>query len=278
MKNLVLRTVTGILFIVAVIGSLLLSDTVPAFFYMLFLLFTVVGSFELTRMAENIGLEPSMAFAVLLSASVFSIPIFLSFGIGVLMAAMLFIPLLFVVLLVTELFRNSKSALANIAVSCVPMLWVGFPFCLVAIWLMLGEAKLALALFVIIWLGDTLAYCAGRLFGKHKLFERISPKKTIEGFVISMVLTTAIATSFYWIPFFQVDDFTTPWHWIAFALIVFIVGTLGDLVESMFKRNCDVKDSGKMLPGHGGVLDRFDSALLAIPVAFIYWVVVTSLF
>lgn len=272
MKNLILRTCTGIVFLAAVISSFLLYDVAPAFFYLLFLFFTLVGTFELTRMAENIGVKANTVIALLMSAVIFSWPIFSNLGFVFLLFSICVIPLLFVLLLFVELFKVEGNHLSNVAVTCLPMLWVAVPFAMIGV--MLDEGvSLVLSVFIIIWLNDTLAYCSGRLFGKHKLFERISPKKTIEGFVIAMVLTAAITVSFYWIPFFEVDCFTTPWHWCGLALLVILAGTFGDLAESMFKRNCDVKDSGKILPGHGGILDRFDSSFFAIPVAFVFWMI-----
>ena len=277
MKNLILRTCTGIIFLAAVISSFLLYDKVPVFFYLLFLFFTVVGTFELTRMAENIGIKSNMPIALLMSAFVFSWPSFCYFGPLFLYISLCIIPLLFVILLFIELFKNEGKQLTNVSVTCLPMLWVAVPFAMVEIMLSNGEIPLVLSIFIIIWLSDTLAYCSGRLFGKHKLFERISPKKTMEGFIISMVLTAAIALSFHWIPFFNVNGFTRPWHWCCLALLVILSGTFGDLAESMFKRNCEVKDSGKILPGHGGILDRFDSSFFAIPMAFAFWMLLQLL-
>jgi len=123
-------------------------------------------------------------------------------------------------------------------------------------------------MFILIWANDTFAYIVGKTIGKHKLFERISPKKTIEGFVGGMVFTVIgayiLGQSFYF-------TFLTPWQWMAFAAILVIFGTLGDLVESHLKRNAGVKDSGTIMPGHGGILDRLDSVLFAIPFLFLYY-------
>lgn len=245
------------------------------FFYLLFLFFTVVGTYELVRMARNVGLEGNLPMALLLSMTFFSIFQVMVALPGlwetyVLAAGCVVLLLLGVVLLVVELFRGHANPIGNVSLSLLPMLWVAVPFSVIGLLLGCQQVAVALSIFIIIWLGDTLAYCSGRLFGKHKLFERISPKKTIEGFVISLCLTVAISVSFYWIPFFH-GVFSSPWHWTGFAFVVVLFATLGDLVESLFKRSCSVKDSGSILPGHGGVLDRFDSSLLAIPVAAIYW-------
>ena len=140
---------------------------------------------------------------------------------------------------------------------------------------------MVLALFILIWCSDTFAYCGGSLFGKHKMFERISPKKTWEGFAIGGLFTCAAAAGLSFIPYFSdallygASTTTNVLAWVFFGLIVFVMGTLGDLIESMFKRAYGVKDSGNIMPGHGGMLDRFDSFLFAMPFCLIYWVLIT---
>ena len=122
-----------------------------------------------------------------------------------------------------------------------------------------------LALFVFIWVNDSFAYLTGSLFGKHRMFERISPKKSWEGFIGGAAFTIAASVIF-------ANYFTQLplWGWIGFAILMIIFGTLGDLVESLFKRTLNVKDSGNILPGHGGILDRIDSVIFSIPALFIY--------
>ena len=278
MKNLFIRTATGLLFVAAVVLSMLFYEKNPEFFYLLFLFFTVVGTYELLRMTRKINLDGNLPMALLLSVTLFTIPsmVYISPAIAFaplffLLAAIVMI-VLGVAVVVLELFHGHPNPIGNVAVTFLPMTWVAIPFAIICLLLNYDQVGVALSLFIIIWLNDTLAYCSGRLFGKHKLFERVSPKKTIEGFVISLCLTVGLSIIFYWIPFFH-KVFASPWHWAGFALVVVLFATLGDLVESLFKRSCSVKDSGTILPGHGGVLDRFDSALLAIPVASIYWIV-----
>ena len=126
-----------------------------------------------------------------------------------------------------------------------------------------------IGMFIIIWANDTFAYVVGKSIGKHKLFERISPKKTIEGFIGGMIFSVAGAYILGQNEYF--DTSLTPWQWMAFAAILVVFGTLGDLVESYLKRNAGVKDSGSIMPGHGGILDRLDSVLFAIPFLFLYY-------
>lgn len=130
------------------------------------------------------------------------------------------------------------------------------------------EPSIIIGMFILIWANDTFAYIVGKAIGKRKLFERISPKKTIEGFAGGMLFTIISAYFLGKSIYFTV---LSPWQWMAFAAILVVFGTLGDLVESKLKRNAGVKDSGNIMPGHGGILDRLDSILFAIPFIFLYY-------
>jgi phosphatidate cytidylyltransferase len=124
---------------------------------------------------------------------------------------------------------------------------------------------LPLAIFIFLWSNDSGAYCIGCLFGKHKMFERISPKKTWEGFAggAAVALIAGYVMSLYF-------DILNTWQWMVMAALVVAAGTLGDLIESCIKREAKIKDSGNILPGHGGILDRFDSTMLSVPVIVIF--------
>ncbi len=128
------------------------------------------------------------------------------------------------------------------------------------------DPRIIISIFIIIWVNDTFAYLAGKNFGRHKLFERVSPKKTIEGFAggFIMALVASIVISMVYIQ-------QSTWIWLVIAAIVSIFGTLGDLVESKFKRVASVKDSGTIMPGHGGILDRLDSIIFAAPFVFLFY-------
>ncbi len=129
--------------------------------------------------------------------------------------------------------------------------------------------KIIISIFILIWTNDTFAYIVGKSIGKHKLLEKISPKKTIEGFIggiIFTVLASYIIAKYY----IQIKEVNT-FIWIIIALIVSIFGTIGDLIESKFKRIAGVKDSGKIMPGHGGVLDRLDSIIFAAPIVYSFY-------
>jgi phosphatidate cytidylyltransferase len=129
--------------------------------------------------------------------------------------------------------------------------------------------------FILIWINDTFAYIVGKTMGRHKLFERISPKKTIEGFFGGMVFTIIGAYILSQFDIFLNPIFHSALIWIGAAVILVIFGTLGDLVESQLKRKAGVKDSGNIMPGHGGILDRLDSIIFAIPFLFLYYQILT---
>jgi phosphatidate cytidylyltransferase len=154
----------------------------------------------------------------------------------------------------------------------LPIVWIVIPVLLLEYWCIeLNATPFVVAMVVILCANDTLAYVFGSLFGKHKLWLKVSPKKTWEGFLGGLICTMTASWFLIKIPYFQNDIFTTPYIWTGFAFVVVIAGTFGDLAESMVKRYVKQKDSGAILPGHGGILDRIDSMLFAIPAGFVYW-------
>jgi len=267
-KSLLTRTISGIVFVALVVGSFFLPS------YCQFLLFTVFAAIALSeyiKITESTGVKVqkilcAMIVVLVIEGGYLEDTTEISWLIAVFF--MMLVP-------VVELFKKeSVMPFTNIAHTYLPILWIAVPFALAGVCFSISSSpELVLALFILIWASDTFAYCAGSLFGKHKLFERISPKKTWEGSIISAVLTCGLAVGLSFIPYFEgcflhSDNVLV---WIGFALIVVVAGTFGDLIESMFKRSYGVKDSGNIMPGHGGMLDRFDSFFLAMPMCFIYW-------
>lgn len=190
--------------------------------------------------------------------------------------AKVFIPylVLLIYLMISELYLQRKSPLNNWAYAMFSQLYIGLPFAMLNVLAfqtnsLTNSAEynpiLPLSIFIFIWLNDTGAYCVGSLFGKHRLFERISPKKSWEGSLGGG--TIAIGSSIAMASYFT---FLNTVEWIGLSLVVVVFATWGDLTESLLKRQLGVKDSGQILPGHGGMLDRFDSALMAIPAAVVY--------
>lgn len=191
----------------------------------------------------------------------------------------IFIPylLILIYMMISELYLKKEHPIDNWAYSMLTQVYVALPFALLNVlayqhvqvdadsYAVSYNYILPLSVFVFIWLSDTGAYCVGSLIGKHRLFERISPKKSWEGSIGGGLL--AIGASFV---FAHLHTDIPLLHWIGLSIVVVVFGTWGDLTESLLKRQLGVKDSGKMLPGHGGILDRFDSSLLAIPAAVVY--------
>lgn len=177
-------------------------------------------------------------------------------------------------MMITELYLKKKNPIGNWAYSMLSQLYVALPFALLNVLAFHNSPEtssvtynpiLPLSIFVFIWLSDTGAYCVGSLIGKHRLFERISPKKSWEGSIGGGIFSIASSFAFaHFFPFMQTGE------WAGLAIVVVIFGTWGDLTESLMKRQLGIKDSGNILPGHGGMLDRFDSALMAIPAAVVY--------
>lgn len=173
-----------------------------------------------------------------------------------------------------ELFLRSARPFDNVGRFVLGMMYLAIPFTLLAYLSMPGGAFFGsgeyspwrvFGLLGLIWINDTMAYIVGSQLGKNKLFERISPGKTWEGFIGGGIFTALAA----WGISQYLDDFS-PAQWISLALVATIFGTLGDLVESMMKRSLGIKDSGNLLPGHGGLLDRFDAFIFALP---FYWII-----
>ncbi len=267
MSNLVQRAITGTLFVVVLIGAILWNELST---FSLFLLFSIIGLKEFYTITKSPKTQIPFALALisgglvytLVSAvDVFNMP-------GVFLSLCIPIGSFF---LINELFRKQKRPITNIAYSVFGILYIMIPFALLNFLpnIHLGEVgterRILLAFFVSLWANDTGAYLTGRAFGRTKLFERISPNKTWEGFIGGVILSMVAAYCFsLFLP--QLNTL----QWIIFGALIGVFGTLGDLVESMLKRNYKIKDSGNILPGHGGVLDRFDGIFLACPIIFMY--------
>lgn len=175
---------------------------------------------------------------------------------------------------ITTLFSKKRAVIAHLGKVYLSIAYIAIPFTLLGLLSFLGESFhqikwIVLGILVLIWTNDSFAYLVGKNFGKHKLIERISPNKTIEGFFGGMIFTFIFA--FIIARYFNYLSTTS---WMIIALIVSVFGVLGDLIESMFKRSTGVKDSSNLIPGHGGFLDRLDSLIFVVPFVFIYLLIV----
>lgn len=258
------RAITGFFFIAVLIGAVCLG---PYTFVLLFLLIGTASVYEFYRMVHTENTRPLLVLGV--GATVVGLGLVSTVLIGLLPYSVLPFSIVAVLLLyIASLFQKTVRPIQDVAYSLFGLIYAAIPF---AFFMSLGfiqgsyNAYIPLGFLILLWTNDTGAYLAGKSFGRHKLFERISPNKTWEGFVGGVVL--AVLAGMILSHYFGVFPF---WCWVCMALIIGVFGTLGDLVESLLKRNIGVKDSGNILPGHGGLLDRFDGLLMAAPLVYLF--------
>ena len=181
------------------------------------------------------------------------------------------LPALWLSVFIVQLWRNDEHPFATAGYTLLPSLWLMLPLSIMCD-MQLSQYTLLMMIFIFIWVNDSFAYITGMLLGKHKMWKRHSPNKTWEG-TIGGALFCVVAALFIAPLFNHEYEAYSRANWIVIGLICSVFGTLGDLIESMFKRYCGVKDSGSIMPGHGGILDRFDSLLLAVPFVETYLVI-----
>ena len=262
LNNLTVRTITGFVFVVVIIGSILLSTYS---FFIVFLAIVTGSLLEFYKLAAAANISPQKYPGTICGILFFIISYLVANQFIGTVFLLLLIPLLFVIP-VPELFRKQTQPFSNIAWTIFGIIYIAVPFSLLNfINFQFPSGGLIIGYFIILWSYDTAAYLAGISFGRHRLFERVSPKKSWEGAIGGAILTTGVA---YIVSlFFTVITFQ---QWLVVTLIIIVMGTFGDLAESLFKRSIDIKDSGNLFPGHGGFLDRFDAVLLSSPFVFSY--------
>ena len=281
MKNFVVRTITSVFFVAAIVTSLLNPRAMA-------LLFSLVTGMTIWEFATLVNDRPLISINRFI-CTVSGVYLFLAmagYNSG-LTPATVFIPYLvsIIYLMIAELYLKAKDPVNNWAYTMFSQLYIALPFSLLNVLAFRSNGYdiqytylTPLAVFVFLWINDAGAYICGSLLGRHKLFPRISPGKSWEGSIGGGLLVVVCAVVFALVS--ESNGFATgynAWQWAGLGLTVVIFGTWGDLVESLFKRTLGIKDSGNILPGHGGMLDRFDSSLLAIPAAVIYLFTLTLL-
>lgn len=270
-KNMLVRTVTGVLFVAALVTSFLRFEA------MVFL-FAIITGLTLWEYATIVNTMKAVRINRFIStaAGVYFFLAVAGYCSGITPSAV-FIPYLLTVvyLFVSELYTRHEHAINDWAYTMLSQMYIALPFAMLNVLAFQSSDDgirycriLPLSIFIFLWTNDTGAYCVGSLLGRHKLFPRISPAKSWEGSLGGAILVLIAASLISQL----IDDASilTLYEWLGLGLVVTIFGTWGDLVESLFKRTVGIKDSGNILPGHGGMLDRFDSALMAIPAAVVY--------
>lgn len=282
MKNLILRSVTGVFFVVAIVVGFLN----PVSMGFLFALVTGLSVWEFTGLVNHRSGVDTNRFICTVAGVYFFVA--MTGFVGGMTPPTVFIPYLITIvyLFVAELYAKNPDPISTWAYTMMSQLYIALPFSMVSVLAFTGQADgtvgysclLPLSVFVFLWLNDTGAYCTGSLLGRHKLFPRVSPGKSWEGSVGGGVFVLAVAALLgrYASNFGFESPLSVP-EWMGLGLVVVVFGTWGDLVESLFKRTLGIKDSGNILPGHGGMLDRFDSSLLAFPAAVVYLYTLTLL-
>ena len=268
-KNLILRTLSGIIYVGVLIGAILSGGV---WITLLTSVLAAIGIYEFISMTSE---EKMPRFATLLDVSA-AIILQVAAGTYFSSSPKSFVTLIIVYIMliaarmVSQLYAINRNPVNSLSHSMMAQMYIALPLAMLTILSNITTPQVALAVLVFIWVNDTGAFCTGVTIGRHKLFERISPKKTWEGFFGGLIFCV-IAAIIMHSCFEQYYAMLSIVQMCVLGILVSVFATLGDLVESLIKRSCGVKDSGKLIPGHGGILDRIDSILLVVPVALIFF-------
>lgn len=275
-KNLIVRTITGVLFIAIMVSGFLR----PQAMVFLFSLITGLTIWEYCSLVNELKTVTVNRFIATVAGIYFFLAV-AGINSGYIQTNGVFVPYLLTIvyLFVSELYTRNENAIHDWAYTMLSQMYIALPFSMINV-LAFRQAPdgdihyyylLPLSVFIFLWTNDTGAYCSGSLLGKHKLFPRISPAKSWEGSIggALFVLIAAAVVGYLESQSNALSGLTIV-QWLGLGLVVTVFGTWGDLVESLFKRTLGIKDSGNILPGHGGMLDRFDSSLMAIPASVVY--------
>ena len=277
-KNLIIRAITGAVFVAIMVVGISFRHDVMILLFAAITGLTIWEFTGLVNQSENVAVNRFISTA----AGIYFFLAVAGYCSGLTPSAA-FVPYLLTVvyLLVSELYLKQTNPINNWAYPMLSQMYIALPFSRINVLAFRStpdsnvtfEWLLPLSLFIFLWTNDTGAYCSGSLLGRHKLFPRISPGKSWEGSIGGAVFVMIAAAIIYFLNVGQTDGLVAGmplWQWLGLGLVVVVFGTWGDLVESLFKRTLGIKDSGNILPGHGGMLDRFDSSLMAIPAAVVY--------
>lgn len=281
MNETLKRSISGAIYIILLIASILYSTES---FFILFGVFMLIAVFEFCNLVQINKIIP-----LILAAAVYGYSSYMLFNkiyIDNLDLILLGLTLIISIKCMVFLFNNKKDYVDSVSKYIYLMGYIILPFVIITKITALGEfnshssytlktysPKIILGVFILIWTNDTFAYIVGKSIGRHKLYERISPKKTIEGFLGGVIFAIAagfLISKYYIRPSANHLKYSII-IWTVTAFIVSVFGTVGDLIESKFKRVAGVKDSGKIMPGHGGILDRLDSVIFVAPFIYLFY-------
>jgi phosphatidate cytidylyltransferase len=275
LNNFFRRTLTGAWIVIFVLGGFWLH---PITFFLTGLVILIGTQYEYYLMIRNTGVRPQMVPGILTGSLLYVVSTLVASGVIPKNSFLLLIPVM-LIMIISELYRKQEKPFDSLAHTFFSVLYTAIPFSMfpflafsrTGLDSLLPHASitfspgLIIGFFLLLWANDTGAYLTGISFGHHRLMERISPKKSWEGFAGGVILASLVA----WLLSDWLGIVDTI-HWVIIAIIISIAGTYGDLVESMLKRSIGVKDSGTIMPGHGGFLDRFDSAIISFPLIFLF--------
>lgn len=276
LTNMIVRAFTGVLFVTIMVTCFFQ----PIAMVFLFALITCLSLWEYSGLVNNIE-DVTINRFISTVAGVYLFLAISAVNSGFVQTNAVFMPYLLTIiyLFVSELYTKNKNAVHDLSYTMLGQMYIALPLSMINVLAFRTATDgnihfyylLPLSVFIFLWTSDTGAYCVGSLFGKHKLFPRISPAKSWEGSIGGgvLVLVAAFLVSILDQSYGNLSGLNTL-QWLGLGLVVTISGTWGDLVESLIKRTLGIKDSGTILPGHGGMLDRFDSSLLAIPASAVY--------
>lgn len=274
MNNFFRRTLTGAGIVIFILGGFWLH---PVSFFITGLILLTGGLYEYYRLVRSTGANPSVITGILAGAATYIIATLVSSGLitGKFFLLLVLFPAM---IIISELYRKQEKPFDSLAHTFFAVLYVAVPFAMMpfSAFLRTGlnsilpskvqfSPGIIIGFFLLVWANDTGAYLTGVTLGRHKLMARISPGKTWEGFIGGMIMASAAG----WL-FSGFLGVTGRVQWVIIAFIISVFGTYGDLAESMLKRSTGVKDSGSILPGHGGFLDRFDSTIFSFPLVYLF--------
>lgn len=275
MNNFFRRTLTGAWIVIFILGGFWLH---PVSFFLTGIVLLIGTQYEYYQMIRSTGVRPQMIPGIITGLTAYVISTLIASGVIPKSSFLVLIPIMLAIM-VLELYRKQDKPFDSLAHTFFSVLYTAIPFSMFpfSAFSQTGlnsilphggitfSPGIIIGFFLLIWANDTGAYLTGMSMGRHKLMERISPKKTWEGFFGGIIIAALVA----W--------FLSDWlgvvdkiQWVIISLIISVAGTYGDLFESMLKRSIGVKDSGTILPGHGGFLDRFDSAIISFPLVYLF--------